>query len=87
MKTTINFTRINNDINGNPRYVCHFLELLGEQENKLFKNDIRSLYEYAVKKSHKISGKRFSNKQYSRNIIFQSYNIYDLEKLIISLRK
>lgn len=25
MNNQINFTRIDNDINGNPRYVCHFL--------------------------------------------------------------
>jgi len=28
----IEFTRIKNDINGNPRYVCHFLNLLTREE-------------------------------------------------------
>lgn len=29
---TIDFTRINNDLNGNPRVVCHFFNLLTEDE-------------------------------------------------------
>lgn len=35
MKTSIEFTRIDNDTNGNPRYVCHFLDIpltTGEQQ-------------------------------------------------------
>jgi hypothetical protein len=28
MKTKIEFTRVNNDVNGNPRYVCHFLDVV-----------------------------------------------------------
>lgn len=32
MSTTIEFTRVNNDVNGNPRYVCHFLNLLKDGE-------------------------------------------------------
>jgi hypothetical protein len=28
----IEFTRINNDVNGNPRYVCHFLNFIGIDE-------------------------------------------------------
>lgn len=29
---TIDFTRINNDLNGNPRVVCHFFNLLTDDE-------------------------------------------------------
>lgn len=87
MKTQIEFTRINNDINGNPRYVCHFLNLLGEKENEQFKGELLLKYDYAVKKANKIGGRRFSNKQYGGGIVFQSHNIYDLDKLIVSLRK
>lgn len=31
-QTKIEFTRINNDVNGNPRYVCHFYNLLTAAE-------------------------------------------------------
>ena len=34
METTkIDFLRINNDVNGNPRYVCHYSELLTNSES------------------------------------------------------
>ena len=29
----IELTRVNNDINGNPRYVCHYSELLNDSDN------------------------------------------------------
>ena len=32
MDTKIEFTRIKSDVNGNPRYVCHFLNLLKDGE-------------------------------------------------------
>ncbi len=34
MKTKINWTRINNDINGNPRYVCHFKNLVSKKRTR-----------------------------------------------------
>jgi len=30
----IEFTRINNDGNGNPRYVCHFLNFITDKERE-----------------------------------------------------
>lgn len=72
MKTTIEFTRINNDTNGNPRYVCHFLAINGD-------------YDTAVKMANKIGGKRFHNKQFGGGIVFQSYNIGDTERGILNL--
>ena len=62
----INFTRIKNDINGNPRYICHFLNLA-------------DTYEAAVKLANKIGGKKFHNKQYGGGIVFQSYSLDELE--------
>jgi hypothetical protein len=60
-------TRINNDINGNPRYVVHFLEI---------DND----YQTAVKKANKIGGRKYHTKSYGGGIVFQSYNTTDLIK-------
>lgn len=65
----INFTRINNDINGNPRYVCHFL-------------NIADNYHEAIIKAHKIGGRKYHNKSYGGGIVFQSYNIEDTAKRI-----
>lgn len=67
------FTRISNDINGNPRYVVHFLELLNDEER--ISIPFHKKYEYAVKKANKIGGKKYDNKSYGGGIAFQSYNI------------
>lgn len=69
----IDFTRINNDVNGNPRYVCHFLAIDKD-------------YQTAIKKANKIGGRKFHNKQYGGGIVFQSYNIDDLNKSVLELK-
>lgn len=80
----INFTRIKNDINGNPRYVCHFLNLLTDQDNKL---NINEQYDAALKRAKTIGGRRYHNKSYGGGIVFQSFNIKETEKEIINLTK
>ena len=60
--TTNDFTRVKNDINGNPRYVFHFLQLANN-------------YSEALKLAKKIGGKKFHNKQYGGGIEIQSYNL------------
>ena len=77
------FTRISNDINGNPRYVIHFLQLLNDQERLLPFNE---KYEYALKKAKKMGGRKFSNKQYGGGVVFQSYNIFDLAQKLENLK-
>ena len=68
--TVENLTRVNNDVNGNPRYVFHFLALADH-------------YAEAVTVAKKlIGGKKFHNKQYGGGIVFQSYNVQnDLDVL------
>jgi hypothetical protein len=80
----IRFTRITNDVYGNPRYVVHYPEFLNSEENAFI--PFSKKYDYALKKAKKLGGKKFDNKQYGGGIVFQSYNIEDLEKKIISLR-
>jgi hypothetical protein len=72
--TTIEFTRVNNDINGNPRYVCHFL-------------NIADNYETAIKIAHQIGGRKFHNKQYGGGIVFQSYSLESTERDILEVRQ
>lgn len=83
--TTIEFTRVNNDVNGNPRYVCHFTHLLSDAENRNYEGLINNKYAIAIKRANKIGGKKFHNKQYGGGIVFQSYNIKDTEKRIFEL--
>ena len=78
----IDFTRINNDVNGNPRFVCHYLAFKPRQET----NEPYKSFEYseALKKAKELGGRKFHNKKYGGGIIFQSYN---LEGLIMHLNK
>lgn len=60
-RNKIQFTRINNDSNGNPRYVVHFLSLVtrDEMDNFHATSGLRAVsdaYDFAVKRSHKIGG-------------------------------
>ena len=99
MGTKIKFTRINNDINGNPRYVCHYLNLLSEADKdsckeintatsyRLGLEYINKCYDLAVRKAKTIGGKRYHTKKYGGGIVFQSYNIQDTEKHILQLIK
>lgn len=78
------WTRINNDTNGNPRYVLHFLNLCTRVEldadpwiptgNK---------YAIAVKRANKIGGKKYHTKSYGGGIVFQSYSLEDTESSIL----
>ena len=88
----IEFTRINNDTNGNPRYVCHFLNLLSDKEQNEIRantsnvfNSVSNMYSEAIFKAKKIGGKKYHNKQYGGGIVFQSYNIHKTENDILNL--
>lgn len=68
------FTRINNDINGNPRFVVHFLQLA-------------DTYERALYLGRQLGGRKFHNKQYGGGIAFQSYNTDQLAERIAQIRE
>lgn len=56
--------RIDNDINGNPRYVVHFMDLgIGLKDY----DKINKLYGF----------KKYTAKWFGGGIVFQSYNIQD----------
>jgi hypothetical protein len=67
--------RINNDINGNPRFVVHFLDLLNKGEGEGL--TILEKYELAVKKARKIGGTKYRGKDFGGCIVFQSYDIQE----------
>ena len=74
MSKLIEFTRVNNDVNGNPRYVCSWLN---------FNTDT---YEEALEIAKQLGGKKFHNKQYGGGIVFGSvYNLQFLNKKINEL--
>lgn len=69
----IDFLRIDNDINGNPRYVCHYL-------------NIADNYSEAIKKANSIGGRKYHTKRYGGGVVFQSYNIEDTAKRITEIK-
>lgn len=77
MYTKDNLTRVTNDVNGNPRYVIHYLALLTDEEKAdTSLHAISNRYSIAVAKAKKLfGGKKFHNKQYGGGIVFQSYNV------------
>ena len=73
MITENDFTRVNSDCYGNPRYVIHFLQCCPEawKENR----ELGARYSQTVKLMNKIGGRKFHNKQYGGGIVFQSYSL------------
>ena len=76
------FTRVDNDSNGNPRYALHYTRLITIDEYEQTKDegmagvDIR--YDIAVRKANKLGGRRFHTKKYGGGIVFQSYSLPEL---------
>jgi hypothetical protein len=85
----IEVTRVNNDINGNPRRVVHFLAFTTKADEVISRQGTESylhkLYDLALKRSRKIGGRKFHNKQYGGGIVFQSYDDNELRKDIAQL--
>ena len=84
MKTSENYidwTRANNDINGNPRYICHYLAF------KPYSDPIKPFepfsYEEAIKLANKLGGKKYHNKQYGGGLVFSTYNLQNLSDSIL----
>jgi len=69
--TPNDFTRIKNDINGNPRHVWHFLhvDIHGWQSN----SGLSERYAIACKLANAIGGKKYQNKKHGGGIVFQEY--------------
>jgi hypothetical protein len=73
LKNQIDFTRVKHDINGNPRFVCHFLNFVNEDDRKQLTGfDLG--YGVALAKARQLGGRKFHNKQYGGGIVFQMYD-------------
>lgn len=83
------FSRMNNDANGNPRYCIHFLALNTPAENADNSGDfITRKYNLALARARKLGGRKFHNKQFGGGIIFGSiYNLNDLCEALNSTMK
>ena len=97
LNNEVNAYRVDNDINGNPRYVIHFLDLLTEDEQVRVDNETKALrekypnqwissidrlFDAALAKARKIGGVKYRAKWFGGGIVVQSYNLReDLEHL------
>lgn len=62
--------RVKNDVNGNPRYIIHFL-------------DVSENYDEALCKARKIGGKKYRAKWFGGGIVFSSYNLNEDLKIMM----
>jgi hypothetical protein len=79
------FTRINNDVNGNGRYVIHFLRLLSNDEKYSTPMTIDQKYNLALRKAKKAGGKKFHNKMYGGGIVFTTSSLPVLINILNSI--
>lgn len=74
MKNILKFYKVKNDMNGNPRVVVHFLDLLPPRQE----GDHADLYEQARRIARRIGGRVYTGKDYGGGFVFQAYNLDNL---------
>lgn len=78
-------SQIDNDSNGNPRYVCHFLDIVNDRD-KHPDCTISELYEIALRKARRYGGKKYHTRRYGGGIAFASYSRHEVENYITNLK-
>jgi hypothetical protein len=85
-KNTLTFYRIKNDVNGNPRYVVHYFDLLTQEElDKDLSLNFSKYDNWARPRGRTIGGKKYHNNSFGGGIVFQSYSLSDLMQSINEL--
>ena len=82
-------TRIENDVNGNGRYVVHFLACNTQQELATVPwglGRVSALYAMALARAKKKGGKKYRAKNYGGGIVFQGYR-QQIEEIVAKLAK
>ena len=75
------FYRVNNDSNGNPRYVTHYLAFLRDDE--LGRGD----YDIAKQRANKLGFKVYRGKEFGGGFVTTSYNLENDIEAIIDARE
>ena len=73
--------RVDNDSNGNPRWVVHFLNLLTAKECEAA---TELMFEKALQKAKTVGGVKYRAKWFGAGIVFQSYNIAEDIKQVLA---
>ena len=87
MSTIINgieFIGVNNDVNGNPRYLVHFLRFIKESESEL---PISEKWNIANRRAKKVGFKIYQGKQYGGMYVGTSYDLRETANEIKNMRK
>lgn len=72
--------KVNHDVNGNPRYVIHFLAVLPRDHEY---EPLGASYAEAVNIIHSIGGRKYTAKWFGGGLVFSSYNVReDLKRVI-----
>ena len=79
------FYRITNDINGNPRYIVHFLAFITYQETEKLSFD--ETFELARKRANEIGFSKYRGKSFDGGFVGQSYNLENTAERIIDQRE
>lgn len=64
----MDWTRLKNDVNGNSRWVCHWLTF----------KPAANTYEEALTLARKIGGRKYHNKHYGGGVVFQTFGPDDI---------
>ncbi len=69
------FTRIKNDINGNPRHIIHFLDVEPPEMADQYREQYTILqrYQMAVHSAKPWGGKAYRGRSYGGGIVFSAY--------------
>ena len=82
-----NFTRVNNNSSGNPRYVVHFLELLPKGVHSWEIGGVSEAYATALTHAKKHGGKKYHCRAYGGGVAFQVWNpAKDLAEKVEAIR-
>jgi hypothetical protein len=81
------FYRVNSDVNGNPRYVIHFLAFISDDEiRNTLRGDIDGQYKLAHKRALKLGYSKYRGKAFGGCFVGSSYNLENDAERIIDLR-
>lgn len=87
-KLGYDFFRVNNDVNGNPRYVIHYMAFLPERNLQyLTIGDLTADYEKARKIANSLGFRKYTGKDFGGGFVGMSYNLESEAEAIIEARE
>lgn len=83
----ISWMKVVSDKFGNPRYVCHYSDLLTlpEYQQAITDGTFDEAYNVALKRARKVGGKRYRSNEIGGGIVFQTYSLKETEKRLKAL--